>query len=170
MVVTLLIGVTEDEMHYSVTASAMLSELFLQLLSTYSIGKAVNYGRRAKFYHARTLDGVPGGKDAILMYTAGLIWLIFLFLTILLCFSMIGAVNDMKNTVGESRYHRRSEELKEFARASLLYMSICWVSQWLFWIGYVRTMGDDYCPPNLTQLGVIWIVFSAFGALVGRSG
>jgi hypothetical protein len=48
-------------------------------------------------------------------------------------------------------------------------MFACWLAPWVWWIGYIRTMGDSYCPPKLLQLGFIWTVFSAIGTFVGGS-
>jgi len=59
--------------------------------------------------------------------------------------------------------------LRNFAITTVVGMFGCWIAQWVWWIGYIRRMGDSYCPPNLTEMGVIWTVFSAFGALFGGS-
>ena len=72
-----------------------------------------------------------------------------------------------------STQHQREEEeekqdpgtkLRLTAAKALAGMIGCWAAQWVWWIGYIRRMGDSYCPPNLTEMGVIWTVFSAFGA------
>jgi hypothetical protein len=59
--------------------------------------------------------------------------------------------------------------LRNFAMTTVAGMFGCWVAQWVWWVGYVRTMGDSYCLPNLTEMGVVWTVFSAIGALFGGS-
>jgi len=61
------------------------------------------------------------------------------------------------------------KRLKNFAITTVLGMFGCWIAQWIWWIGYIRTMGDSYCPPNLTEMGVVWTVFSALGAFFGAS-
>lgn len=59
--------------------------------------------------------------------------------------------------------------LRNFAITTVVGMFGCWIAQWVWWIGYIRTLGDSYCPPNLTEMGAIWTVFSVFGALLGGS-
>jgi hypothetical protein len=377
MIVILMPWGAEDSMYLAVTASAMVAELMLQLLSTYTLGRAVQYGRHARLYHVHTLGGVPRGRDATIMYAGALIWLTVLFFALLVCLMTISNINDtlrassrwitqnlqrravpdvydhdlefrllqrmvpppgtdeshaadsndalmssqamyrrsvarlkiyldedaktlkrlkkqkraIANSIQQRRtqgpqgyvpqemideahqitlalsshmetwvflpaeqvsearerhkvameirdavYHawkddhfyrpiwgdassfsmpgseslepeylkhmfkqwnqceydwktvllewercatKRFEEknssgnaeakLRSISHIALFGMFGCWFSQWLWWIGFVRTMDNNYCPPKLTQLGVIWTVFSAFGALSGGS-
>ncbi|KAK3367673.1 hypothetical protein B0H63DRAFT_455750 [Podospora didyma] len=49
-------------------------------------------------------------------------------------------------------------------------MLACWISQWLFWVGFVRLYTPDaYCPPKLAYMAATWIVFAVFGVPLGAS-
>jgi len=59
------------------------------------------------------------------------------------------------------------KRLRDFAKTTVIGMFACWLAQWMWWVGYVRAMGDEYCPPKLKDLGIVWTIFSGFGALFG---
>jgi hypothetical protein len=61
------------------------------------------------------------------------------------------------------------ERLRRLAFTIVIGMFACWLAQWLWWIGYIRTMGDRYCPPKLPALGAVWTLFSASGGFLGGS-
>ena len=63
-----------------------------------------------------------------------------------------------------------AQRLKRFALVGVLGMAGCWIAQWVWWVGFIGTMGDSYCPPKLKEMGVIWTVFSALGAFFGGAG
>jgi hypothetical protein len=62
------------------------------------------------------------------------------------------------------------DRLRTFAWVTVIGMFGCWVAQWVWWVGFIGTMGDNYCPPKLKEMGVVWTVFSAVGALFGSNG
>ncbi|KAJ8115349.1 hypothetical protein OPT61_g2981 [Boeremia exigua] len=40
-------------------------------------------------------------------------------------------------------------------------MFLLWMSQWMFWIGFINISSGRYCPPQLWLLTTIWAAFSA---------
>lgn len=85
---------------------------------------------------------------------------------ILHCWTQLAEERESKQ---QDRALERGFRLGTFAAVTCIGMFACWVAQWIWWVGFVRTMGDAYCPPKLTELGIVWGAFGAFGALVGAS-
>ncbi|KAH7141792.1 hypothetical protein EDB81DRAFT_53458 [Dactylonectria macrodidyma] len=57
---------------------------------------------------------------------------------------------------------------KEFARlytVTAISMLLLWVAQWLFWSGFIVLSSDEFCPPKLGLLTVIWITVSVASAV-----
>ncbi|OAP58992.1 hypothetical protein AYL99_06289 [Fonsecaea erecta] len=69
----------------------------------------------------------------------------------------------------EERQRGNSALLKKIALRSIVGMFGCWAAQWVWWVGYVRASGDDYCPPKLSQIATVWTVFSTIGVMLGGS-
>ncbi|KAE9372545.1 hypothetical protein N431DRAFT_466789 [Stipitochalara longipes BDJ] len=68
-----------------------------------------------------------------------------------------------------SRVNPETRRLRTLTKWTFLGMIGCWVAQWVWWVGYIRVMGDAYCPPNLPAIAAIWTLFSATGAATGAS-
>ncbi|RYN20476.1 hypothetical protein AA0113_g5976 [Alternaria arborescens] len=43
------------------------------------------------------------------------------------------------------------------AIASMIFL---WIAQWLFWAGFIGLSMEEFCPPKLGVLTVIWMIFS----------
>lgn len=62
----------------SIGASAIFSEIVLQGLSMFYLGRTVNWGRDNNYYRLGNIDGViiPYGKPAHMMYAGALLWMV----------------------------------------------------------------------------------------------
>lgn len=82
-----------------------------------------------------------------------------------------GGVYTVYGTVYAKRQSEKSSR-KEFVRLYAI-IAVCmialWIAQWFFWIGYIGLSMEEFCPPNLSLLTIIWTAFSLPGATVGAS-
>ncbi|KAK3986140.1 hypothetical protein QBC44DRAFT_144294 [Cladorrhinum sp. PSN332] len=100
----------------------------------------------------------------------------------------LGEAGDRWQAVGNRRKRLKEEEpgkaaegwvvgrggkeerrLRRFVYIVLIGMTGCWIAQWVWWVGYVRSMGELYCPPRLTMLVSNWIIVSVVGLFLGAS-
>lgn len=58
-------------------------------------------------------------------------------------------------------------KMKQIASRTMYGMFACWLAQWVWWIGYVRVSAENYCPPKLGIVTMIWTIFSALGIFLG---
>jgi hypothetical protein len=120
MIVVLVPWQAKEAMYFSATASTLLSEVALQIASVSVMGTAVQYARRQKFYHLRSLESAPHGRDAALMYGGALLWLTVLFFALGSCLWAIFGVNETIARLGSrvfgvgrtARGHSKSCKIK----------------------------------------------------------
>jgi hypothetical protein len=85
MIVVLVPWQSKEVMYFSVAASCLFTEIVLQLVSVYYIGRAVNYARMQKFFDIGRLrdSTAPRSADAMIMYGGALLWLVVIFFALL---------------------------------------------------------------------------------------
>ena len=66
--------------------------------------------------------------------------------------------------VAEKREEQEKKpDMGRFPLVVVLGMLLCWIGQWMWWAGYVKVAGDDYCPPSWSNMAAVWTLFSATG-------
>src|SRR6266480_637273 len=100
MVVVLVPWQAKEAMYFSVATSTLLSEIVLQIVSSYYMGYAVNYARVQKFFSLGRVDPTPHGNDALLMYAGALLWLIVIFFALIACASAILDLDKRISSLG----------------------------------------------------------------------
>ncbi|KAL4877866.1 hypothetical protein BJY04DRAFT_196997 [Aspergillus karnatakaensis] len=45
-------------------------------------------------------------------------------------------------------------------------MILLWIAQWLFWSGFIALSSDEFCPPNIGIITVVWIIAACASAFV----
>ncbi|KUJ11556.1 uncharacterized protein LY89DRAFT_758265 [Mollisia scopiformis] len=101
LVVALLPYQAEKSMYFSATASILFSEVVLQLIGSYSMGKAANYARIQEFLLQGHLAGSHFAKEAAVMYGGSLLWLTAVPFAIAACIWTIFGVSERINRFSE---------------------------------------------------------------------
>jgi hypothetical protein len=178
-------GYDEDDYPWlSSCLSNFIGELVLQLIALYIMGTTVHYGVHSKYYlvwsdEYKSLDHFTHVLYGGAMYylIAGCVYLLIILVVLFF--------QNREHFVG-----RGSENwILVFAH---LILATTWLGSWLFWVGFVKTVGDkyvinsdpflnpsgmelltmrllkySYCPPSLLSQALIWTVFSSVGVMLG---
>jgi hypothetical protein len=97
----------EQAMYFSAAASSLVSEVILQLLSTYYMGLTANYGSKYKIYTGVSKQ-VPYGNSVRLMYGGAMLWLtVFFFSLVAIVWSALG-LDSLIATVGFKVWQNQS--------------------------------------------------------------
>ncbi|KAI1128145.1 hypothetical protein F5Y10DRAFT_181348 [Nemania abortiva] len=171
-----------EALESSVVPSSLFAELIFQLLSSYYMAMTVQYGRKHNFYSGG-LQNAERGTPAQLMYIGALAWVSIICLALVglilaayfraqkswrsektsLMRSQGGAygtfpVADQKNQVS----HKIPLALFQIL---VLGMLLLWIAQWLLWGGFIGVSSEEFCPPKLGILTVVW-VSSSFASVI----
>ncbi|KAJ6786630.1 hypothetical protein PWT90_03719 [Aphanocladium album] len=161
-------------------AISLYAETIVQGFSLYHMFWAVNYGLRHNFYFGG-LSNAKGGEAALPIDMEDL---------------LPGSRSppppyterDEWTTYGTLPTERKEAERPKSAFTMFYYtmailMPLIWISQWLFWIGFVKLSSDEYvattnqilgkklmghsfCLPHLGVLTVVWMSSSVGGSLL----
>ncbi|KAH7321492.1 hypothetical protein BKA65DRAFT_512296 [Rhexocercosporidium sp. MPI-PUGE-AT-0058] len=184
----LLIVQPFEEMSISAAASSLYAEMFLQFLSSYYMVMTVNYGWKHDFYFGG-MEGAERGGLAKIMYAGAFMW----FITIGLALGQLTrATRRMGKSRGSEEKPLMSSEGGDYAvygtfsikvqnnlvsqkasvelyAATVISMLVLWIGQWVFWGGFIGLSSEEFCPPKLGVLTVVWIAFSLAGATVAAT-
>jgi hypothetical protein len=105
----------------------IIAEIFLQLAGLYYAGRTLRFAAERGYYLAGHLDGNPHKPDALLMYAAALLLIIYSFASTLLW----SIVDYFENG--------NDENIIEYA---VFGVAIVWMLHWLFISGYVSLSGE----------------------------
>ncbi|KAK3332183.1 hypothetical protein B0T19DRAFT_473131 [Cercophora scortea] len=84
LVIFLILYQVDEAMYLSCAASTLTTEIILQILGSYVMGKVANHARVQGFYtNASAVAAVPHGADAMLMYVGAILWLVVIFFTLI---------------------------------------------------------------------------------------
>ena len=116
LIVMLIPWQAQAFVYFSVAASTLLAEVMLQVLGSVYMGIASNYARRQHFYLAGSLSQIPHGKDALIMYSGSLMWLIVILFAVATCACSILGVDRHVAGLGQlirgvSRKAKRSGKI-----------------------------------------------------------
>ncbi|KAI0114029.1 hypothetical protein GGR51DRAFT_505284 [Nemania sp. FL0031] len=190
--IILLTGVRSfDAQDSSVASSSLFAELIFQLLSSYYMVMTIQYGRKHSFYSG-SLENAKRWKSAQLMYVGALAWLIVWLIVI--CLAYVGLILAATYWIHESRRRSKKTLLMggqgkaygTFAAASqnnkasgkipvvlfqilVIGMLLLWIAQWLFWGGFIGVSSEEFCPPKLGILTIVWIASSFAGVIVAAT-
>jgi hypothetical protein len=131
----------------SSTIAQFCSEIILQIITSYWMGKTANFGA----YHGYLLmygeeyvklKG-PIGRWALAMYAAALLWLCTAFFTGVICLTAVFLVMKKIFKKEQGGFLSGSgmvdKAIKWFMASALL---TTWLANWLFWAGFVHVTGD----------------------------
>ncbi|KAK3392744.1 hypothetical protein B0H63DRAFT_1203 [Podospora didyma] len=77
---------------------------------------------------------------------------------------------NMNRLYGFRAYDENKKEMRHVILIVFIGMVGCWISQWVFWVGFLKLYsGQGYCPPRLGTLALNWILFSVVGVFMGSS-
>ncbi|KAL6918235.1 hypothetical protein FSST1_009730 [Fusarium sambucinum] len=163
--------------------SALYAEVFLQIPNMYYMTRTVIRGLQHFFYFGFLPDREIG-YCAWLMYGGAFLWLVSvsllsvaiirkvspLFATHTLVFRAVeeplrGDERPIYGTIpavaGPSQPPKNTREphLSLYNVLSVGFI-IIFLAQWLFWIGFIRVSGVNYCPPSLGILTCVWMASS----------
>ncbi|KAI0545161.1 hypothetical protein F4679DRAFT_588783 [Xylaria curta] len=185
----LLIGVRSPEaLDSSAASSSLFAEVIFQFLSSYYMGMTIDYGRKHNFYSGG-LKNAERGKPAQLMYVGALIWLVVVCLALVglllaatywiekswrsettpLMRSKGGAYGTFPPDAGQNDRVSRIKTPVALFQVLVIGMLLLWVAQWLFWDGFIRVSSEEFCPPKLGILTVVWAISSFAGVVVAAT-
>ncbi|KAI0858028.1 hypothetical protein F4860DRAFT_326367 [Xylaria cubensis] len=182
-VLVLLLGIKSFEpMDFSPAVSFLSAEMILQVLSSYYMVMTVEYGWKHSFYFGG-LEGAERGGPAKIMYVGALV---SLALNSVVIFQFMRASCSMDKTrSSEATPLRRAEwgntvygtfsvegpneRVSQELYGAVVIAMLLWISQWLFWGGFVGLSSEEFCPPKLGVLTVVWVAMSLAGITVGAT-
>jgi hypothetical protein len=113
----------------------ILTELILQLIGTYYMGRTAHFAASHGYYKPSGLDEFTAAHaySARMMYTGALVYLIF----------VIGSVLGLTVALFALSVKRDGRPIIPCAGIfSLTLGSVAWIASWLFLTGYVRLAGE----------------------------
>ncbi|ORY18927.1 hypothetical protein BCR34DRAFT_595761 [Clohesyomyces aquaticus] len=148
----------------SAAKSQAFAEVALQIMALYVMGTTVHFGARHGYYKLKTTTYKSLPLSAHLMYSGAMFYLVSGCLIIF--YELCGLLMEY----GDETHESRNEE-DEHSGSILLFvwvnLTCTWMASWIFWAGFVRLAGNQYCPPKLYAQGSIWGAFSLFGIAIG---
>ncbi|KAH6706497.1 hypothetical protein BKA61DRAFT_739410 [Leptodontidium sp. MPI-SDFR-AT-0119] len=182
----LLIGVYPFEAtNISAAASTLFAEMILHFLSSYYMVMTVNYGWKYDFYLG-SMEGVERGELARVMYAGAFMWFIIIG-------PALGHLTWAIRKLDKSKVPEETLLISSEGRDYMVYgtfstkvqntwvvqessmqvyaapVILLWIAQWLFWGGFIGLSSEEFCPPKLGILTVVWITFSLAGSIVGAT-
>ncbi|OCK76705.1 hypothetical protein K432DRAFT_335237 [Lepidopterella palustris CBS 459.81] len=152
---------SDDYPWWSAFMSQFIGEFMLQTIALYIMGLTAHFASGHGYYEIskrKLYHSLPHG--AHMMYAGALYYLVagsgFLLFASLFIFFNIRA----------SKYIAKANTPAIVLVLVLLLVST-WMGSWIFWAGFVKLAGNLYCPPKLIHQGVIWIIFSTIGIVLG---
>ncbi|KAH8726300.1 hypothetical protein GQ44DRAFT_726275 [Phaeosphaeriaceae sp. PMI808] len=152
----------DDYPWWSAFMTQFIAEFVLQSMAMYIMGRTAHYGAARNYYsiHLESYWQIPAAarmmySGALYYLVAGSVFLIFAFFFII--------------------YQMLSSKVKNLGKGNTVAIIIAlwfllissWLGSWLFWAGFVKLAGDQYCPPKLIHQGAIWTLFSTSGIILG---
>jgi hypothetical protein len=139
-------------------------EIVLQGIALYIMGRTAHFAASLGYYKIGTTTYKELPKSAHIMYAGALYYLItggmmlvFEVICILGSFCFKGRLSDDAYSAWIALY-------------VVVNLFTTWLGSWIFWVGFVRLAGPQYCPPKLYAQGTVWGVFSFLGILIGGGG
>jgi hypothetical protein len=149
--------------YFTSGASALLSEIVMQLMGAVYLGRTVNFAAVNDLYLASHADSVvKGWNDAVLMYAGALVWISAVHhLKRLRPTAALGSTGQQqgqgapplvppRRRIGPVQYQweralnamgLNAESLKRM-RTFVFLMILPFIGQWMFWAGFIRLAGD----------------------------
>ncbi|KFA70876.1 hypothetical protein S40288_09950 [Stachybotrys chartarum IBT 40288] len=174
----LLMSSDSSDRRFPANAGAVVfAEVTLQVLSLYPMFLTVEYGFEHNFYFGGLQYAERRGWASIL-YAGALLWFIVVVVTLHRVKGAARRTNQpTSNTLlaGDKRksyttYGTLSveaspkevpqKESPELYTITITSMMLLWTAQWLFWVGFIGLTSEEFCPPMLGLLTVVWIAFS----------
>ncbi|KAF2670083.1 hypothetical protein BT63DRAFT_412848 [Microthyrium microscopicum] len=116
----------EKSMYVSLAASALLVETVLQSIGAVIIGRTVSFAAKNGFYLKNALQYAPHRKDALLMFSGALLWIVAIgFFYIYVIWNYLG-VGTVANRLGNAIWRGIKKALGGFGRM----LAKCWPQKW----------------------------------------
>ncbi|KAL3459778.1 hypothetical protein BJX64DRAFT_264418 [Aspergillus heterothallicus] len=180
----------------SAIATVLAAEVILQSISSHYMVMTIGYGWDHDFYFG-ALEGVNRGMLAVIMYVGALISLCAYGAALVHSVQLrrkiaepgsrsprsrgekaeqtlfTGHTAGDRATYGTFSSKRPQDQVSDRSSPSSYLTTVnilllLWISQWIFWGGFIGLSSEEFCPPNLLLLTAVWITASWMGVDILR--